>query len=115
MTNQEAIDIIKRAIAEVEWEYPMEIAAALDKAVEALEKGNNVPGKWNSVKDGLPGEYGNYLAVVNGEVEECTYASPLMKGIISGWSTCEAGGIKWLRDEQVTHWMPLPEAPKEES
>ena len=37
MTNQEAIDIINRAIAEVEWEYPMEIAAALYKAIDALE------------------------------------------------------------------------------
>lgn len=45
MTNKEAIDIIKRATAEVEWEYPMEIAAALDKAVEALQNGitNEVP------------------------------------------------------------------------
>ena len=36
MTNQEAIGIIKTAIAEVEWEYPMEIAAAMDRAIEAL-------------------------------------------------------------------------------
>lgn len=36
MTNQEAIDIIKRAIAQVEWDYPMEYAAAFDKAIEAL-------------------------------------------------------------------------------
>ncbi len=38
MTNQEAIDIIKVAIAEVEWEYPMDYAAAFDMAVKALEK-----------------------------------------------------------------------------
>lgn len=38
MTNQEAIDIIKTAIAEVEWEYPMDYAAAFDLAVKALEK-----------------------------------------------------------------------------
>ena len=37
MTNQEAIGIIKTAIAEVEWEYPMEMAAAMDRAIEALE------------------------------------------------------------------------------
>lgn len=44
MTNQEAIDIIRRAIVQVEWDYPMEIAAALDKAVEALKK--EIPRKW---------------------------------------------------------------------
>ena len=36
--NQDAIRIIKTAIAEVEWEYPMDYAAAFDKAIEALEQ-----------------------------------------------------------------------------
>lgn len=38
MTNQEAIDIIKNAIAQVEWDYPMDYAAAFDMAVNALER-----------------------------------------------------------------------------
>lgn len=38
MTPQEAIDIIKIAIAEVEWNYPMDYAVAFEKAIEALEK-----------------------------------------------------------------------------
>lgn len=38
MTNQEAIDIIKTAIAEVEWDYPMDYAAAFDMAIEALKE-----------------------------------------------------------------------------
>lgn len=70
--------------------------------------------EWISVKDRPPEEYGNYIAVVDGEATECTYSGPFIKGIITGWSTCEADGMKWLRDEQVTHWMPLPEPPKEE-
>lgn len=37
MTNEEAIQIIETAIAEVEWEYPMNYAAAFDKAIEALK------------------------------------------------------------------------------
>ena len=37
MTNKEAIDTIKHAIAEVEWTYPMDYAVAFDKAIEALE------------------------------------------------------------------------------
>ena len=38
MTTQEAIDIIRVAIAEVEWEYPMEYAVAFEKAVVALKR-----------------------------------------------------------------------------
>lgn len=38
MTAKEAIEVIKVAIAEVEWEYPLDYAAAFDEAVEALEK-----------------------------------------------------------------------------
>ena len=38
MTTKEAIDTIKLAIAEVEWEYPMSYAVAFEKAIEALER-----------------------------------------------------------------------------
>lgn len=37
MTNREAIETIKIAIAEVEWNYPMDYAIAFDMAIEALE------------------------------------------------------------------------------
>ena len=51
MTNQEAIDTIKTAIAQVEWDYPMDYAAAFDLAIKALEK-QDVPdknaGKWTT-------------------------------------------------------------------
>lgn len=38
MTDKEAIEIIEVARSEAEWEYPMEYAAAFDRAIEALEK-----------------------------------------------------------------------------
>ena len=37
MTAQEAIKIIEVAIAEVEWDYPMDYAIAFEKAIEALK------------------------------------------------------------------------------
>ena len=37
MTPQEAIDTIKIAIAEVEWDYPMDYAVAFEEAIKALE------------------------------------------------------------------------------
>lgn len=38
MKPEEAIETIKIAIAEVEWNYPMDYAAAFETAIEALEK-----------------------------------------------------------------------------
>lgn len=38
MTREEAIETIKAAIAEVEWEYPMNYAAAFEVAIKALEQ-----------------------------------------------------------------------------
>lgn len=38
MTAKEAIEIIKVAIAEVEWNYPLNYAVAFEKAIECLEK-----------------------------------------------------------------------------
>ena len=52
MTNKEAIETIKCAIAQVEWDYPMDYVAAFNKAMEALEKEE---AGWISVNDRLPG------------------------------------------------------------
>lgn len=38
MKTKEAIETIKIAIAEVEWDYPMDYTIAFEKAIEALEK-----------------------------------------------------------------------------
>ena len=38
MTSKEAIKTINIAMAEVEWEYPMDYAVAFEKAIDALEK-----------------------------------------------------------------------------
>ena len=38
MTPKEAIKILEIAKAEVEWNYPLEYAIAIDTAIEALEK-----------------------------------------------------------------------------
>lgn len=38
MTNKEAIETIKIAISEVEWEYPMDYPVAFEEAIKALEK-----------------------------------------------------------------------------
>lgn len=40
MTYEEAIKTIQIAIAEVEWNYPMEYSIAFETAIEALKKCN---------------------------------------------------------------------------
>ena len=45
MTNEEAIKTIEVAIAEVEWNYPMDYAIAFEIAISALEK--QIPKKVN--------------------------------------------------------------------
>lgn len=54
MINKEAIETIKIAIAEVEWNYPMNYAAAFDMAIEALEK--QATSDWIPVSERLPEE-----------------------------------------------------------
>lgn len=41
MKNEEAIETLKMAKAEVEWSYPMDYQVAFDKAIEALELSKN--------------------------------------------------------------------------
>ena len=38
MNNLDCIKIIEMARAQVEWDYPMDYAAAFDKAIEALKQ-----------------------------------------------------------------------------
>ena len=42
MDIKEVVETIKKAIAEVEWEYPMSYAIAFEKALEALEKQSEI-------------------------------------------------------------------------
>lgn len=49
MTAEETISILKIAIAEVEWNYPMDYAVAIETAIQALEK--QVPKKITAVNN----------------------------------------------------------------
>ena len=103
MTNEESIEIIKVARAEVEWEYPMDYAAAFDKAIEALEK----EPKWIPVSERLPkaGEYvgdaAKYYLVQN------EYGDMLVARYTHGDYWEQIYQLKPIGDEIVA-WMPLP-------
>lgn len=67
MTNQEAIKTIKLAMAQVEWEYPLDYAVAFTKAVDALEKSDKY--RWHDLRkdqNDLPEKYEDvYVCVLN--------------------------------------------------
>ena len=70
----------------------------------AAEKDAKKP-EWISVKDRLPETPDTYFCCVNSlAFPGSQYVKPL--------KLC--GNGKWWKDADVTHWMPLPEPPKEE-
>ena len=123
MTIEEAIKTIELAIAEVEWVYPIDYAAAFDVAISALRaKEENPFGGWISVEDRLPSLEGmepdevEYVLVSEQSFDAITgeklgsYVSICGFGH-DGWSKFDNFG--YVRTENITHWMPLPDPPQE--
>ena len=118
MTIEDAIKTIELAIAEVEWVYPIDYAAAFDVAISALRAQQEKQfGGWISVKDGLPSREGlepdevEYVLV-----SEQSFDAITGKKLGSCVSICGFGHDGWskfdnfgyVRTENITHWMPLP-------
>lgn len=102
-------DAIKATWREPSYTDPYNVLTEVRDRINALPTAS----PWHRVEE-PPKEYGNYLAVVNGEVMEVTYSDISMRDDWN-WSTCDAEGFVWIRSESVTHWMPLPEPPKEDA
>ena len=69
---------------------------------------------WIPCSERLPEEAGEYICTLvgvhdSGIPSECGFEPSNQKGIIPGWSTCEADGFKFLRNDEVIAWMPMPE------
>ena len=85
----------------IAYDYAEDAAADALAYIQQLEA--QVP-KWISVEERLP-EYGRYLVIIQtecgmGKVITATYND-------MGWWTYGNSG-------ELTHWMPLPEPPKED-
>lgn len=107
MKPQEAIRIMKIALAEVEWEYPMDYAAAFEMAIEALEK--QAASEWIPVSERLPEGENGVLITVNGKLNNIIFDNAIEKGFYNeddGWIV--DGYLDWITPE-VTAWRPLPE------
>ncbi len=88
MTIDDIVKTLKIAAAEVEWNYPLDYAEALEEAAKELSTR-----RWISVKEYLP--YGRTVLATDGVTVITASAS----------SVYPAGSI--------THWMTLPEPPEE--
>ena len=110
MTNIEAIQTLKLMQAQVEWDYPMDYAAAIDEAIKALEAQ-----EWIPVYERLPEhpENGdNYLVTIQCEHYDGwdDYVTGFAEWTKHGWDeiSCYIGQIK------VVAWMPLPSPYRED-
>lgn len=93
---------------------------AMKCAADMLEQG--APG-WISVKDRLP-ELGEQVLLIAygwsdttiylGRLEHMSSETSWLTGITSKESEWRIQGWSYLKEPLVTHWMPLPEPPKEE-
>ena len=75
-------------------------------AADAIEELLAAVPKWISVEERLPTELGEVMACVHGCVTIAWYGG-------NGGFETGSGAIFWAGDDIVTHWMPLPESPKE--
>lgn len=124
MTIEDAIKTIELAVAEVQQEYRMDFAAEFDVAVSALRaQQEKLFGGWISVEDRLPSREGlepdevEYVLVSEQSFDAIT--GEKLGSCVSicgfghdGWS--EFDNFGYVRTENITHWMPLPEPAKEE-
>ncbi len=128
MTNEEAIELIKVAQAEVEWDCPMDYTAAFDLAIKALEQAQWIPVKYHEAtkeeieENGYPFD----ICYIFDNVMPCDEQEILVtvkgrrgKSYVEK-DTCYAddgyyldSGYDWLTD--IVAWMPLPEPYKAES
>lgn len=110
-TREEIIGALKDAIEEMDGEQTVAVPVLFLKDVYRLLTIDEMPtvGGWISVKDRLPERMERYLVVF--------YPPATCKQVMEV-SLCKDG---WYRnririaDEYITHWMPLPEPPKEVS
>lgn len=87
MTNKEAIETIKIAMAEVEWNYPMDYTVAFEMAIDAIEK--QVPKKPINTK----------IATLNKSPEAISWESihccPICKSnLVSQYKYCPQCGLE---------------------
>ena len=117
-----------------EWEVPITLADALEAAAETIEHLDNFVDRlleklqreqteleemkrsgWISVKDRLPDEKNSVLILCKNGAMFTGYRLNHIQNYDSGWMVHTVlRSTKKINKGRVTHWMPLPEPPKED-
>ena len=97
-----------RNVSEYDSGYAKLMYDAAD-AIEALSKMEKTT-QWIPVTERLP-EYDSVVLVTDGEDIGTGYRYVLGKIGFTGWAVPFAD----IEEDDVSHWMPLPEPPKEEA
>lgn len=82
----------------------------LRAVIDTLKNMTAVP-RWVRCEEEMPKEYGEYLGYANGDVMFLKFDPDQMDEW--KWTSYDAEGSFPLRMCDITHWMPLPEPPKE--
>lgn len=86
MTNNEAIEVIKLALAQVEWDYPMDYAAAFDMAIKAL---------------GQKPRKGHWIKISPANIYECSECGQnIMTQDICAYKFCHGCGAKMVEPQE---------------
>ena len=94
----------------------------IDAQTEFAENKSAHTGRWISVRDRLPENEQEVLVISHGWEGRLLYIGTYKRtesqtswltGITSKASEWSLWGWSYLREPQVTHWMPLPELPEE--
>lgn len=103
MTREESIRFLERYVGNLY--YTPQCQAAHRMAIEALKE--QAERRWIPVTERLPEREGRYLCVKRIGKSGSGYVQ-IMNGDSYGFS------MEHIYTDDVTHWMPLPEGPKEE-
>ena len=104
--------------------YIQQLENQLREATKKMERIEAAQPKWISVNERLPEPDREILLIAHGWKERLLYIGCLhhmsaetswLTGITSKKSEWLIYGWSYLKEPTVTHWMPLPESPKEDA
>ena len=105
-TREKLIELVKQNTAEFVNPYAYECGEDAERFADHLIANGVTVQKWIAVSERLPEEDGEVLVYTEGEYEISLWdGEAKVFRFWDGW---------WCGDLNVTHWMPLPEAPKGE-
>ena len=104
-------DYIEREALKAVFEEDGHLSAYVEEMIDSIPAADVRPVKWIPVTERLPETYGEYMVAYH----PCYWDS--VRDEIKVGLDSFRGKTSWAKKkyQRVTHWMPLPEPPKEET